>query len=108
MPKKGAIVLVPFPFTDLSGNKVRPALIISTNLKGGDVVVVFITSQTKSKEKHLVPITPDAQNCLKAKSQIVCGKIATLDKKIILGEIGVISNTIEAAVNTELKRVLGL
>jgi len=108
MFKKGEIVLVPFPFTDLSDNKVRPALIVSANLKGEDVIVVFITSQRKSKEKHLVPIIPDVGNGLKVNSHIVCGKIATLDKKIILGEIGTISNAVDAAINTELKKVFGL
>ena len=50
------MILVPFPFTDLSGNKVRPALIISKEKIGVDVIVVFITSQNKPNEKHLVPI----------------------------------------------------
>ena len=45
MPKKGAVILVPFPFTDLSENKVRPAVVLSCAMKGEDVVVAFISSQ---------------------------------------------------------------
>ena len=41
---KGKIVLIPFPFTDLSGSKVRPAIILSNNKKGEDCLVAFISS----------------------------------------------------------------
>jgi len=43
--KKGDIVLIPFPFTDLSGSKNRPALILHGNEQ--DVTVAFISSETK-------------------------------------------------------------
>jgi len=38
---KGDIVLVPFPFTDLSGQKVRPALILYSDQKGEDCIVAL-------------------------------------------------------------------
>jgi len=41
---RGDIVLLPFPFTDLSGQKVRPALIISPDPTGEDLWVAFISS----------------------------------------------------------------
>jgi len=40
---KGKIVLVPFPFTDLTASKLRPALIIHEGEK--DVIVAFISSK---------------------------------------------------------------
>jgi mRNA interferase MazF len=47
--QRGDIVLVPFPFTDLSSTKKRPALIISNDEVNvtGDFTVVMITSQDK-------------------------------------------------------------
>jgi mRNA interferase MazF len=108
MYKRGAIILVPFPFTDLAGSKVRPAVIISEGKIGSDIVVVFITSQIKLKGKHLVAITPDHINGLKTPSKIVCSKLATLDAKIILGEIGEIAKSVQEKVDLELRAVLGL
>lgn len=43
--KKGNIILIPFPFADLTGIKTRPALVLSQS--SFDVVVCFITSQTE-------------------------------------------------------------
>ena len=108
MYKKGAVVLVPFPFTDLSGNKVRPAIIVSKNKIGSDVIVVFVTSQTKIKDNHLVLINPEEGNGIKVISKIVCSKIATLDAKIVLGELGTVSNIIQNQIDKELKLIFGL
>ncbi len=101
-------MLIPFPFTDLSGQKVRPALIISTSRKDHDIVVIFITSVLTSEIKSTVSIMPSTQNGIKVKSEIVCGKIATLDKNIVLGKLGTIESTLQSKVDISLKQVLGL
>jgi mRNA interferase MazF len=41
----GTIVVVPFPFTDLSSSKVRPALVLAS-LTRGDIILCQITSQS--------------------------------------------------------------
>jgi mRNA interferase MazF len=43
---KGDVVVIPFPFSDLTGMKRRPALVIS-ELDGDDLILVQITSQAK-------------------------------------------------------------
>lgn len=108
MYRHGAIVLVPFPFTNLTGSKVRPAVIISKGKIGQDVVVLFITSQSKSQEPHLVSVAPNTQNNLKSKSHIVCSKLATLDTGIILGEIGMLAPATQSKIDKKLKTVFGL
>jgi mRNA interferase MazF len=108
MYKKGTVVLVPFPFTDLSGNKVRPALIVSDGKVGSDVVVVFITSQTKSKGQYLVTLKPSEENGLKIPSQVVCAKLATLDTKIILGELGALATSDLTLVDNKIRKILKL
>jgi mRNA interferase MazF len=42
---KGDIVVLPFPFSDLSQSKRRPAFVIA-NLEGDDIILCQITSQT--------------------------------------------------------------
>jgi mRNA interferase MazF len=114
MYKKGTVVLIPFPFTDLSANKVRPALIISSNkLKGDDIVAVFISSNTKksSQPTDCVLKTSEADfefSGLKTDSIIKIDKIATLDKKIILGELGSISSKKINEVDRKIKILFNL
>ncbi len=108
MYKRGVIVLVPFPFSDLSGSKVRPAIIVSNGMVGKDIVVLFITSKIKTKHMHQITITPDQINGLKTSSRVVCSKFATLEAKIVLGEIGMISDPIQKKIDSKIRLVLGL
>jgi mRNA interferase MazF len=41
---QGDVVLIPFPFADLSGQKVRPAVVVSADPQGTELIVAFITS----------------------------------------------------------------
>ncbi len=108
MYKKGTVVLTPFPFTDLSGTKVRPAVIISHNLRGDDVMLLFITSRKEKTGAHTIPVKPNAYNGLRTTSRILCDKIATVDKKIILGELGALHKDTVHKIDTTLKKVLGM
>ena len=108
MPKKGTIVLIPFPFTDLSSHKVRPAVVLSHGLKGDDVVLAFVSSQKiKRKEQTDVTITHKSKGFtetgLKADSVVRISKIATLDKKIMLGTLGVVSKDTSKEIDAKIK-----
>lgn len=92
---RGKIVLIPFPFTDLSGEKIRPAVILFSDKKSNDVIVSFISSKHKLINTKLNQVVlPNPRNGLKVKSLIRLDKLATLDKKIILGEIGSVGDEI--------------
>ena len=104
---KGKLVLVPFPFTDLSGHKVRPALILYNSKKGEDCIVAFISSVKQKKINAFdVPVIASTNNGLKQNSVIKLDKIATLQKKIILGELGTIESSYISLVNKKLKMLL--
>lgn len=105
MPK-GDIVLITFPSTDLSGSKLRPAIILAeTKL---DLTVCFITTQTQWEEVSDVNLSPSETNGLKAKSLIKTSKIATLDKLLVKGLLGKLNHTELSELNTKLKVILQL
>ena len=82
---QGDVVLVPFPFTDLSTAKQRPALVVSSdalNSAREDVIVVAITSQvpTKLADDELSIPSADLNACGLPKASIVrLSKIASRD-----------------------------
>jgi len=84
--KKGDIVLIPFPFTDLSGSKMRPALtLISGRL---DLTVSFISTQLHWEEPTDLILQPNPSNGLKKPSLVRIGKIATIGKDLVIGKLG--------------------
>jgi mRNA interferase MazF len=108
MYKRGAVVLTPFPFSDLSGDKVRPAIIISDGRFGEDVVTVFVTTKTNKGATNTVTLSPSKDNGIRVVSKVVCSKIATLDKKIIYGELGHLSQKDMALITKEIKLILSM
>ncbi|MFI5162898.1 MAG: type II toxin-antitoxin system PemK/MazF family toxin [Sphingobacteriales bacterium] len=105
MPK-GNIILIPFPFTDLSGNKLRPALVLSEN--NLDVTVSFITTQLQWKEPEDILLNPSAHNGIKKPSIVRLSKIATIDRNLAIGVIGSISSTQIVELDQKLKLIFQL
>ena len=112
--RRGTVVLTPFPFTDLSGQKVRPALVVSRSDRPGmDVLLAFITSKPSpipAKSDLLVDSShPDfAQTGLKVSSVVKLDKLVTVEHSIILGELGQFSEALLHEVNEKLRYVLEL
>jgi mRNA interferase MazF len=103
---KGDIVLITFPFTDLSGSKLRPAVVlVDTSL---DLTVCFITTQIGWQEVTDVALTPSATNGLRKPSLIRTSKIATLDRSLAKGLLGRLSGQEVGDLNTKLKILLQL
>lgn len=106
---KGDLVLVPFPFTDLSGQKVRPALILSSERKSEDCIVAFLSSiKNKKIYSFDFPVTSSKRNGLKVNSVIKISKIATLEKRTILGRLGTLESVELKQIDIKLKRLFGL
>lgn len=109
MYKRGTIVLVPFPFTDLSAKKVRPAIIVSKRHPADDIVLCFISSRRQARLFPMdVAVTAGRPTGLKVDSIVKCDKIATLSKKIIFGELGRVDPHVQKVIDTKLRLLLGL
>jgi mRNA interferase MazF len=112
--RRGTVVLTPFPFTDLSSAKVRPAVVVSrTDRPGNDVILAFISSVVPSRplptDLPVDPAHPDARGTgLKVPSVVKCDKLATVQRGIILGELGEISPTLLRALDQRLRHALEL
>ena len=103
------IVVVPFPFTDQEKSKIRPVLILSSeifNAKNGKSLMAMITSNT-GKElwandveiKHLNPTGLEEES-------LVRFKIFTIDHKLIRARIGFLHAEDIKAIQATLKKVL--
>lgn len=85
---KGDVVVVPFPFSDLTQAKRRPALVIA-NLEGDDVILCQITSKIV-KDIYSLPLDDSdfEAGSLKQPSNIRPNRIFTADDNIIIYRVG--------------------
>lgn len=85
---KGDVVVIPFPFSDLSQAKRRPALVLAA-LTGDDLILCQITSrQIKDQYAISLNLSDFDEGSLKQKSNIRPNRIFTADRNIILYKIG--------------------
>ena len=92
--KRGDVVLVPFPFTDLSTTKQRPALVVSSdvyNSSHDDLIIVAITGQipaTLSTNQYAIPQDELGHCGLLKPSLIKLSKILTLHQQLVIQRLG--------------------
>ena len=92
--KRGDVVLVPFPFTDLTAVKQRPAVVVSSssvNRVRPDVIVVAITSQIPQKlaaDDWAIPASELTAWGLPKPSMVKTAKLFTIHQGLIKKSIG--------------------
>jgi mRNA interferase MazF len=85
---KGDVVVVPFPFSDLTQAKRRPALVV-VDLEGDDIILCQITSQLNKDNYSIIVNEKDfKEGNLKQISNIRPNRIFTADTSIILYKVG--------------------
>ncbi len=86
---QGSLVLVPFPFTDLSGTKKRPAVVVSPdwfNQSYEDIILAAVTSNVPpSPQPPEVPLTQAdlAFGVMQKESVVKVGKLFTCHRDIV-------------------------
>lgn len=111
---KGKVVLVPFPFDDLSTFKVRPALCLTEPIgTNRHIVVAFITSRIDTElsatDVLFDPAQPDfAATGLKVASTLKLHRLITVTATLIRRELGLLSRPQQVLVDDGLRRLLGL
>jgi len=86
----GKVILVPFPFSDLSESKLRPALILA-DAGRGDWVLCQITSKPYG-DQHAISITDESfmSGSLRVASFARPGKLFAASSGLVLGEVGML------------------
>jgi len=108
MYKRGEIVLIPVPFSDLSSVKRRPVLVISNmshNSTNNDMIVVAITSNLQ--QNGIFIDTKDLlSGVLPKKSLVRCDKIYTLEQQIVIKQLGIISENVLNNVIENINKII--
>ena len=105
--KKFDIVLVNFPFSDLTKTKKRPALVIKS-LEGDNTLFCQITTKRRKFEKYEAVLKrEDCEGDIRFNSYIYTDMIFTLHKSLIHRKIGEIKNPkIRDIINQKIKLIL--
>jgi mRNA interferase MazF len=111
--KKGDIVLVPFPFTDLSTTKLRPAVVLWVDLLGIDITVCFVSSQNVSSisvEEFLIDKNDSefTQTGFKVTSKVKVSRIVTIERNLITRKLGELGINLLQILNQKLKNTFQL
>jgi len=102
---KGDVVVLPFPFSDLSKSKKRPALVVAT-LEGDDVILCQITSEARVDDYSILLSDDDFKSgSLNLTSMIRPNRLFTADKSIILYKIGSIKETKIKEIEKEIVKI---
>lgn len=111
---KGKVVLVPFPFDDLSTSKVRPAVCLTDPFGPyRHVVLAFVTSRLPSEPAatDVILREEDAdfeQTGLKVSSALRLHRLVTVSTSLIKRELGALSSNRQATVDDRLRRLFDL
>jgi mRNA interferase MazF len=105
---KGDVVVVPFPFSDLSASKKRPALVIAA-LTGDDVLLCQITSQAVS-DSYAIPLTNTdfISGGLHQNSNLRPNRIFTADSNIVFYRAGQLSPDKLKEVIARIAQIIGV
>jgi mRNA interferase MazF len=90
----GDVVLVPFPFTDQSGTKKRPAVVVSShgyNSYRRDIVIVAIASQVRTPLGFGEAMVGDWQGAGLIKASVLKPVFVTIDQGLVLRVMGRLS-----------------
>ena len=105
--KKGDIVLVKYPFTDFSSEKLRPALVLLPEDEENDLLLAFITSNITRKSSFDINISK-GETGLHKDSTLRLKKIMSVHKSLVMGKIGNVSKQQLNVIENMLRKMFEL
>ncbi|MEK6281508.1 MAG: type II toxin-antitoxin system PemK/MazF family toxin [Acidobacteriota bacterium] len=104
---KGDVVLVRFPFSDLSDSKVRPVIVVSMTHASQDLFVISLTSRTARLLTGEFVLREWKNSGLNVASAVKRG-LFTIHESLIVKSIGTLSKSDAGLVDDSLRGWLGL
>ena len=91
-PTEGSVVLIPFPFSDLSNTKLRPAIVLAAAQRN-DWILCQVTSKVYADPKAIAIVEQDfAAGSLQTISYARPGKLFTANQSLLISEVGSLKN----------------
>jgi mRNA interferase MazF len=107
MPERGDLLLVPFPFTDLSAAKRRPVLAITTADRYGDFIALAVTSRPQADHGVALTAADLVGGSLPAASWIRTDRVVTLNGSLVVKSVGRVSERVVSAAVAQLFAYIG-
>ena len=103
---KGDVIVLPFPYSDLSQVKRRPAIVVGLS-SGGDIILCQITSKTVA-DGDAVPLgsADFVMGALSQPSNIRPNKLFTADSQTVLYQVGAVKQSLLDEVIRKIVEVL--
>lgn len=106
-------MLVPFPFSDLSAAKVRPAVVLSPDPSGIDMVVAFVSSVVSDPLPAACLLVAPEHSAfpgtgLRQASVVRADKLVTISRASVLRRLGSLDTELMADLDARLRSSLGL
>lgn len=109
--ERGDIVLVPFPFTDQTTTKKRPAVVISSNNYNNaslDIVIMAVTSRTEKTYGIGECLIKNWKEASLLKPSSIKPAISTIEQNMVLKKLGRLSSEDMTSMDKVLKELLDL
>lgn len=109
--RKGDVVLVPFDFTDRTGSKWRPAVVVSSdryNAETPDVMIASITGNTRGLPHPGDHPLAEWRAAGLLRPSVVPSKIATIENRLVGRQLGALARTDLEGLASGLRDALGL
>ena len=107
MPERGDLLLLPFPFTDLSASKRRPVLALTAADAYGDFVALPVTSRPQAEHGLPLAAADLVSGSLPAASWVRTNRVVTLNASLVVKSIGRVSERAVAEAVERLCAYLG-
>jgi mRNA interferase MazF len=108
--KFGDVVLVPFPFTDQSASKKRPAVVVSNSAYHADhinLILIGVSSQVSASPRVGEVVVADWRKAGLIGPSVVKAVITTVERRLVIRKLGALSDADRKAVEKALRVILG-